>query len=219
MRVFVDVIKVRIVRYNHSGLGLLKPMMSLYKREERTMQRHREAAVWSWGQSWGTEPRQPGASVPPAAARSQDSSVEGFSRRVPTGDWACWHSVLDFWPPEPEESTISVVLRLQVCGNYHGSPRKQIDSRYPPVSPASGNHQFTLCLCKLSRWVKVAQSCPSLCDPMDCIVYGILPARILGWVAFPFSRGSSQPRDQTQVSHIAGGFFTSWGISEALLSL
>ena len=57
MRVFVDVIKVRIVRYNHSGLGLLKPMMSLYKREERTMQRHREAAVWSWGQSWGTEPR------------------------------------------------------------------------------------------------------------------------------------------------------------------
>ena len=35
------------------------------------------------------------------------------------------------------------------------------------------------------------------------------------WVAFPFSRGSSQPRDQTQVSHIAGGFFTSWATSEA----
>ena len=45
--------------------------------------------------------------------------------------------------------------------------------------------------------------------PMDCTVHGILQARILEWVAFPFSRGSSQPRAQTQVSHIAGGFFTS----------
>ena len=43
-------------------------------------------------------------------------------------------------------------------------------------------------------------------------VHGILQARILEWVAFPFSRGSSQPRDRTQVSHIAGRFFTSWAI-------
>ena len=57
--------------------------------------------------------------------------------------------------------------------------------------------------------VKVAQSCPTLCDPMGCTVHGILQARILGWVAFPFSRGPSQPRDQTRVSCIAGGFFTS----------
>ena len=42
--------------------------------------------------------------------------------------------------------------------------------------------------------VKVAQSCPTLCDPMDCTVHGILQARILEWVAFPFSGGSSQPR-------------------------
>ena len=56
--------------------------------------------------------------------------------------------------------------------------------------------------------VKVAQSCLTLCDPMDYAVHGILQARILEWVAFPFSRGSSQPRDGTQVSHIAGGFFT-----------
>ena len=41
-------------------------------------------------------------------------------------------------------------------------------------------------------------------------VHGILQAMILEWVAFPFSKGSSQPRDRTQVSHIAGGFFTSW---------
>ena len=45
---------------------------------------------------------------------------------------------------------------------------------------------------------------------MDCLVRGILQARILEWVAFPFSRGSSQPRDRTWVSCIAGGFFTSW---------
>ena len=45
--------------------------------------------------------------------------------------------------------------------------------------------------------------------------HGILQARILKRVAFPFSRGSSQPRDQTQVSHIAGGFFTSWATREA----
>ena len=63
--------------------------------------------------------------------------------------------------------------------------------------------------------MKVAQSCPTLCNPMDYTVHGILQARILEWVAFVFSRGSSQPRDQTQVSHIAGGFFTSWAIREA----
>ena len=58
--------------------------------------------------------------------------------------------------------------------------------------------------------VKVAQSCPTLCDPMDCIVHRILQARILEWVAVPFSKESSQPRDRTQVSHIAGGFL-GWG--------
>ena len=57
--------------------------------------------------------------------------------------------------------------------------------------------------------VKVAESCPTLYDPMDYIVHGILQARILEWVAFPFSRGSSQPRDRTQVSCIVNGFFIS----------
>ena len=64
-------------------------------------------------------------------------------------------------------------------------------------------------VCKETVKVKVAQSCPSLCDPNDYTVYGILQARILEWVAFPFSRGSSQPRNQTQVSRIADGFFIS----------
>ena len=51
---------------------------------------------------------------------------------------------------------------------------------------------------------------------MDYTVHGILQARIQEWVAIPFSRGSSQPRDQTQVSHIAGRFFTSWATKEAI---
>ena len=61
--------------------------------------------------------------------------------------------------------------------------------------------------------VKVAQL--TLCDPTDYTVHGILQARILERVAFPFSRGSSQPRDQTQVSRIAGRFFTIWATREA----
>ena len=70
----------------------------------------------------------------------------------------------------------------------------------------------------LSLWMfLVSESCSvmsTLCDSMDYTVYGTLQARILEWVAFPFSRGSSQPRDRTQVSHIAGGFFTSWATRE-----
>ena len=58
--------------------------------------------------------------------------------------------------------------------------------------------------------VKVSQSCSALCNAMDYTVHRILQARILEWIAFPFSRASSQPRDWTQVSCIAGIFFSSW---------
>ena len=64
--------------------------------------------------------------------------------------------------------------------------------------------------------MKATQSCPTLCNPRDYTVYGIVQARILERAAFPFSRGSYQPRDQTQVSRIAGRFFISWAIREAL---
>ena len=74
--------------------------------------------------------------------------------------------------------------------------------------------------CVLYKWtlseVKVTQSCSTLWDPMGYTFHGSLQARILEWVAFPFSRGSSQPRDWTQVSCIAGGFFTSQVIRESL---
>ena len=65
----------------------------------------------------------------------------------------------------------------------------------------------------MQEWREVkgkSLSCVRLCDTMDYTVHGILQARILEWVAVPFSGGSFQPRDWTQVSHIAGGFFTSW---------
>ena len=55
--------------------------------------------------------------------------------------------------------------------------------------------------------VKVTQLGPTLNDPMDYTAHGILQTRIWEWVAFPFSRGSFQTRNQTQVSHIADGFF------------
>ena len=63
--------------------------------------------------------------------------------------------------------------------------------------------------------VKATQPCLTLRNPMDCTVHGILQVRILEWVAFPFSKGSFQPRGWTQVSHIAGRFFTSWTTREA----
>ena len=59
--------------------------------------------------------------------------------------------------------------------------------------------------CKVK--VKVAQLRLTLCDPMGYTVHGILQARTLEWVAFPSSRGSSQTKDQTQVSRMAGRFF------------
>ena len=94
------------------------------------------------------------------------------------------------------------------------------EARFSPLSPpcreavvqytahtavhrSSGRmHQFSL----------ITHSCLTLCDPMDCSlpgssVYGILQARILEWVAISFFRGSSRPRDRTQVSCIAGRCF------------
>ena len=79
-------------------------------------------------------------------------------------------------------------------------------------SKSSKSWDFPSNLVSPNIWVttqfsSVAQSCLTLCNPMDCIGHGILQARILQWVAFPFSRGSSQPRDRTWISHVAGRCF------------
>ena len=70
-----------------------------------------------------------------------------------------------------------------------------------------------------SKWSEMAQSCLTLCDPLDysppgSSVHGIFLARILEWVAISFSRRSSWPRDWTQVSHIVGRCFTLWATRE-----
>ena len=72
----------------------------------------------------------------------------------------------------------------------------------------------------LEYYSPVAQSCLTLCYPMDCrppssSVHGILQTRILEWVAISSSRGSSQPRDRTLVSHTSGRFFTVRATREA----
>ena len=70
---------------------------------------------------------------------------------------------------------------------------------------------------------EVAQLCPTLCDPMDCSLPGssihrIFQARILEWIAISFSRGSSRPMNRTQVSCLAGRYFTIWATRKSPLS-
>ena len=88
---------------------------------------------------------------------------------------------------------------------YHQLPgRQEAHQRQPPLYPS-----------EVSKCVLVAQLCPTYIDPMDFSplgspVHEIFQARILEWVAIFFSRGSSQPREQTQVSHLACRLFTIW---------
>ena len=113
------------------------------------------------------------------------------------------------------------------------SPWDLPDPRIKPTSPALASGFFTteppgdpdICyrmifIFRKSTFislgeVKVSQPCLTLCNLMDYTVYGILQARILEWVAFSFPRGSSQPRDRTQISCTEGGFFTTWATREA----
>ena len=91
------------------------------------------------------------------------------------------------------------------------------EKKFLPYNPTLKDYEIrlseelgvTFMLICMKVKVKLTQLCPTLCDPMDYTVHGILQARILKWVAFPFSRGSSQTWDQTQFSHISGRFFTS----------
>ena len=69
------------------------------------------------------------------------------------------------------------------------------------------------------KWSEIAQSCPTLCDPIDCSqpsssVHRIFQAIVLEWIAFSFSRGSSRPRDRTLVSCIVDRHFTIWATRE-----
>ena len=80
-------------------------------------------------------------------------------------------------------------------------------------------HSCNTVLIKIERKSESAQTCPTLCNPMDCSpphssIHGILQARILEWVTISFSRGSSQPRDRTRLSLFVGRRFTVWATRE-----
>ena len=83
----------------------------------------------------------------------------------------------------------------------------------------SVNNDLKTSTLSLHCWCEVTQSCLTLCNPMNCrvtgfSVHGILQARIMEWIAIPFFRGSSQPRDRTLVSCITGRFFTIWATKQ-----
>ena len=132
-------------------------------------------------------------------------------------------SILKEINPEYSLGKLMLKLKLQYFGHMiqraNSLKKTLIWERLKAGGEEGSDSGWDGWMASLPQWtwseVKVTQSCPALCDPMDYTVRGILQARILEWVAFSFSRGSSQTRDQTQVSCIAGGFFTSWATREA----
>ena len=114
--------------------------------------------------------------------------------------WGCWYSSnfdSSLWLP--------IVIKVSPKESHYSD--KGTLKTYPLSS--------SVCMCLVTQW------CLNLCNPMDYIAHqvplsmGILQASVLEWVAMPSSRGSSQPRDWTQVSRIAGRFFTIWATREA----
>ena len=119
-----------------------------------------------------------------------------------------WITLLYTW------NVINLLLQLKKklrFSNFEELVKNEIYSK----NKYSLKNIYALCV-----HAKTLQLCPALCDPMDCSlpnssVRGILQARILEQVAIPFSRGSSRPRNQTQVSCTAGQFSTVWATREA----
>ena len=113
-------------------------------------------------------------------------------------------------------STSQQALTERPAGTAHNTKQ---DVRGLRLHGAHASAKFALSVPTMwvSEWVRKGKSLSHVrlfATPMDYSVYGIFQARVLEWAALPFSRGSSQPRDRTQVSHIAGGFLTSWATRE-----
>ena len=111
--------------------------------------------------------------------------------------------------------------RFYIGHHYHWEPfKKPFENKYWWLLQSTISYLFSDSTCQKGNCfnivcVCVSQSCLTLCDPMDCSlphssVHGISQARILEWVALPFSRGSSWPRDQTQVSWIGRRILYHW---------
>ena len=104
---------------------------------------------------------------------------------------------------------LSRFSRVQLCVTPQTAAHQASRPWDSPGKNTGVGCHFLLQGMKVKNESEVVQLCLTLCDPMVYTVHGILQAITLEWVAFPFSRGSSQPRDRTQVSHIAGRFCTS----------
>ena len=144
-----------------------------------------------------------------------------------------WPWVRYLSPPFPQYLSL-LTHNVKGPGSQQSPSFMPLCKAHPPMWPYQQRHDVEstgiIPVFRWGHWLRcfylqsksvVAQLCPTLCDPMDCSppgssVHGILQARILEWVAIPFSRGSSQPRDWTQPSLIAGRFFTIWATREAL---
>ena len=130
-----------------------------------------------------------------------------------------WVGTLQCWPLNGFCEGVCVCVCVCVCVKQFMVFQPIADTIFAdvqiiPLFLPVGASCVCVCVCCVRL---ITQLCLILCDPIDCSprppgssVHGILQARILEWVAMPFSRGLFQPRDRTQVSLIAGGFFTSW---------
>ena len=142
--------------------------------------------------------------------------------------WGAWAlllcSIWDLSSPTRDGTCVSCIARWIL---NHWTIRKSLGITFCFVAAFTNcGHNVWVCSYNLkcstqcAARVLVSQSCPTLFDPINCSlpgssVCGISQARILECVAIPFSGGASQPRDWTQVSHIAGRFFTIWATRKA----
>ena len=120
---------------------------------------------------------------------------------------------------EKETCDSHFYIRLPLSSQVSKACDSYFNTRVERIRPKWVMHLILLrkpCIfAKAKVKVLVAHLCPTLCNPMDCsppgsFIQGILQARILEWVAIPFSRGSSRPRVRTWVSSTTGRFFTVW---------
>ena len=150
-----------------------------------------------------------------------------WQRYLPTTVWANFHSLLThsficyIFRPQWQRTELIIFLVHSILWTQIKFPLSFlfIFSLCPfpthghPLLSTTFNMWSNIPPCQICA--KLLQWCPILCGPMDCSppgssVHGLLQARTLEWVAISFSRGSSWPRDWTQVSHIAGRRFNLW---------
>ena len=145
-------------------------------------------------------------------------SIEEPGRLESVGSYKVQH---DFHFTHLELATVSFCT-LQMCLVWENILKSKRLASLLKYETQLYNLWFNNCLRQLLVCVRSQslQSWPTLSDPRDCsppgsFVHGILQARILEWISYPFSKGTSWPRNWARVSCIAGGFFTSWATQEA----